>query len=128
MRRASRLASRWRKGEPKARRASSGLRPCASASSKCDCSSSSMSSLSCLARNRFVTLRQIDTLGLQEDAIHGSRHSFPSRFFYTKLLLAGGGQFVDTGAPAVLVVDPSGLNPSRPFHAEIGRASCRERV
>src|SRR5256884_2670940 len=82
MRRASRLASRWRKGEPKARRASSGLRPCASASSKCDCSSSSMSSLSCLTRNRFVTLRQIDTLGLQEDAIHGSRHSFPSRFFY----------------------------------------------
>src|SRR2546429_645542 len=59
----------------------------------------------------------MDTLGFQEDAIHGSRHSFPSRFFYTKLLLAGGGQFVDAGAPAVLVVDPFGANPAGLFHA-----------
>src|SRR5215472_2359300 len=117
MSRASRLASRWRKGEPKARCASSGSRPWATASSRWDCSSSSISSVSRLMRNRFVNLRKIDTSGLPEDAIHGGRHSSPPRFFHAQLILAGGGHFVDAGAPAILLGDPLGANPAGLFHA-----------
>src|SRR5258706_2483450 len=61
-RRRSRLDSRWRSGEPKARRASSGSRPWAMASAMCACSSSSISPLTRPGRNALAMPDQSDIL------------------------------------------------------------------
>src|SRR5215475_9777627 len=119
--RISRLASRWRKGEPKERWASSGLRPLAIASEICNCISSSISRFSALPRNRFVILRQADISGLPQHTVHGRRHRFPARFFHAQLLPARRRQFVDSSTPPGLFRNPFGANPARLFHAVQGR-------
>src|SRR5215475_769987 len=115
------LASRWRKGEPKERWASSGLRPLAIASEICNCISSSISRFSALPRNRFVILRQADISGLPQHTVYGRRHRLPARLFHAQLLPAHRRQFVDSSAPPGLLRNPFRANPARLFHAVQGR-------
>ena len=91
------LASRWRSIEPKVRRASSGSRPEAMASSMCDCSSSSISRFKRSPCKAFEIRDHNDMSCLPENPIDGQADGLPARLFCAQLLFAGGGQFVDRG-------------------------------
>src|SRR5579871_4212808 len=118
--RISRLASRCLSGEPNARRASAGSRPCAAASSKCEASSSSMSRFTRSPRNEFASRVQSDISNRPQNAIHRRRHGSPTLLLRGKLLLARGRQFVDTSPASRVFGDPLGANPTGFLHAVQG--------
>src|SRR3984957_9180258 len=92
------LASHWRSIEPKVRRASSGSRPEAMASSMCACNSSSISRFKRSPCKAFEIRDHTDISGLPQYPVDCQTDGQPARLFRAQLLLAGGGQFVDPGA------------------------------
>src|SRR4051794_331642 len=107
------LASRWRSNEPKVRRASSGSRPQAIASSMCDCNSSSISRFRRSLCTAFEIRDQKDMSCLSETPIDGEANGLPARLLRPELLFAGGGQLIYPGAATGVFLDPLGANPAR---------------
>src|SRR5215469_2742260 len=110
------LASRACSVEPNARRASLGSRPEATASSMCDCNSSSISRFKRSPRTAFEIRDHKDMSCLPENPVDCQADGQPARLFGAELFLAGGGQFVDACAATRVLLDPLGANPARFLH------------
>src|ERR1017187_2811686 len=114
--RMSRLSSRRRNTEPKARRASAGSRPCSIASAMWDWSSSSISRLKPSPRTTFRMRDHNDISHRPQHPSYRGSDRLPARFFGAELFLASRRQLVNAGPPSCVSGDPLGANPAGFLH------------